>query len=142
MAALNPYLNFNGNCEEAFDFYQSVFGGELIGKMRFKDGPAEHTFSENEADKILNTALPIGKTSVLMGSDVPEAFGKAIIGTNTYVSIGTDSEEETERLFAGLSADGQVMMPLHKAFWGDYFGMFTDKFGIQWMVSYAYNRQG
>ena len=143
MTSLNPYLNFNGNCEEAFNFYKSVFGGEYLTKMRFKDTPKEHQMpgSEGESEKIMHVSLPIGNGTVLMGSDVPEAFGKANIGSNFYISINADSEKEAEKLFNTLSAGGKVAMPLDKAFWGAYFGMFTDKFGIQWMVNYDYNRK-
>ncbi|MEJ7677842.1 MAG: VOC family protein [Segetibacter sp.] len=141
MAAVNPYLNFNGNAEEAFNFYKSVFGGEFPMVMRFKDVPAEYRMSESEGEKIMHIALPLGQGTMLMGSDVPEAMGKATIGTNFYVSISAQSEEEANKLFNGLSAGGQVTMPLEKAFWGDYFGMFKDKFGIQWMVNYNYNQQ-
>ncbi len=141
MAAVNPYLNFNGNTEEAFNFYKSVFGGEFPMVMRFKDVPSEHKMSESEGEKIMHIALPIGLGTVLMGSDVPEAFGKAVVGTNFYISISTQSEEEANKLFNGLSAGGQVTMPMGKVFWGSYFGMFKDKFDVQWMVSYDYNQQ-
>ncbi|GAB3888372.1 VOC family protein [Spirosoma agri] len=137
MATLTPpYLNFNGNCEEAFDFYKSVFGGEFSGIMRFKDGPSDQPVSASEADKLINISLPVGKGGSLMGSEVPSAFGKTILGTNVYVPINAESEEEATKLVNDLSAGGQVMMPLDKTFWGAYFGMFTDKFGVQWMVSY------
>lgn len=116
MAAVNPYLNFNGNAEEAFNFYKSVFGGEFPMVMRFKDVPAEYRMSESEGEKIMHIALPLGQGTMLMGSDVPEAMGKATIGTNFYVSISAQSEEEANKLFNGLSAGGQVTMPLEKAF--------------------------
>ncbi|MBA2563173.1 MAG: VOC family protein [Chitinophagaceae bacterium] len=141
MAALNPYLNFNGNAEEAFNFYKSVFGGEFPMVMRFKDVPPEHQMGESDGEKIMHIALPIGKGTVLMGSDVPEMYGKTTMGTSFYISISAESEEEANKLFNGLSADGQVTMPLEKAFWGDYFGMFKDKFGVQWMVNYDYNKR-
>ncbi|QIP16466.1 VOC family protein [Spirosoma aureum] len=141
MATLNPpYLNFNGNCEEAFTFYKSVFGGEFASITRYKDAPSENPVPENEAEKIANIGYPIGQGGSLMGSDVPESYGKAIIGTNVYVPVNTESEEEATRLFNGLSVGGQVMMPLDKTFWNAYFGMFTDKFGVQWMISYDYNQ--
>ena len=136
MATLNPYLNFNGNCEEAFNFYKSVFGGDFPMVMRFNDAPAEFRGPENEANKIMHISLPISKTSVLMGSDVPEHYGKAVTGTNVHVSITADSKEEADKLFNGLSAGGNVVMPMSDAFWGSYFGMFADKFGINWMVSF------
>ena len=135
MAAVAPYLNFNGNTEEAFDFYKSVFGGEFSMVMRFKDAPAEYQMGESD-EKIMHISLPLGHGTLLMGSHVPEAMGKAITGTNFCVSIGTESEEEADKLFNGLSAGGQVIMPLEKAFWGSYFGMLKDKFDIRWMVSH------
>lgn len=141
MAALNPYLNFNGNAEEAFNFYKSVFGGEFPMMMRFKDVPSEYKMGESDGEKIMHIALPIGQGTMLMGSDVPEAMGKAITGTNFYISVFTASEEEADKLFNGLSAGGQVIMALEKTFWGDYFGMLKDKFDIQWMVNYSYNNQ-
>lgn len=139
MVTLNPYLNFNGNCEEAFNFYKSVFGGEFDSFSRFNDGPNNPPVSESEANKVLNVALPISPGNVLMGSDVPDSFGKATFGDNNHISITTDSEEEAAKLFNGLSDGGEVMMPLEKTFWGAYFGMFADKFGVRWMVSYNYN---
>lgn len=141
MATLNPYLNFDGNCEEAFNFYKSVFGGEFARVMRFKEMPAEYQPAENEREKIMHMALPIGQSSMLMGSDTSAAMGTPAIGDNMSISINAASEAEANKLFDGLSSGGQVTMPLAKAFWGDLFGMCTDKFGVQWMVSYAYNRQ-
>lgn len=141
MTTLNPYLNFNDNCEEAFNFYRSVFGGEFLGIMRFKDVPAEHQMAESEGEKVMHIALPIGQGTVLMGSDIPAGMRSVSIGDNVSIAITTESEAEADRLFHGLSAGGQVTMPMAKVFWGDYFGMCTDKFGVQWMVSYAYNQQ-
>lgn len=138
MANLNPYLNFSGNCEEAFEFYRSVFGGEFLGGvMRFKDVPAEDALPDSEANKVMHVALPVSQ-GLLMGSDRPAAMGPATAGNNSYISITAESEEEANRLFNGLSAGGQVAMPLEKAFWGALFGMFADKFGVQWMVNYEY----
>lgn len=142
MKAVNPYLNFNGNCEAAFEFYKSVFGGEFATVMRFKETPSEvMEVPASEAEKIMHMALPIGPETMLMGSDVPEGMGPFTPGTNFAISISADSEAEATALFNKLSAGGQVTMPLDKAFWGDYFGMLTDKFGVQWMVSYDYDRQ-
>jgi len=140
MPALNPYLNFNGNTEEVFNFYKSVFGGEFATVMRFKDTPSEHPMPETEGNKIMHIALPIGKGNMLMGSDVPPSYPQATHGSGFYISITADSEEEAKKLFDGLSKGGNVVMPLSKAFWGALFSMFSDKFGIQWMVSYDYNR--
>ena len=142
MATINPYLNFNGNTEEAFNFYKSVFGGEFATVMRFKDVPPSEacegmSIAENELDKIMHIALPIGRGNILMATDGLESMGQNFkIGDNFSISISADSREEADRLFSGLSADGTVEMPLADAFWGDYFGMLHDKFGIQWMVSY------
>jgi len=140
MPSLNPYLNFNGNTEEVFNFYKSVFGGEFATVMRFKDMPPEHKTPESENNKIMHVALPIGKGNMLMGSDVPDAYPKATPGNSFYISLSADSEEEAKKLFNGLSAGGKVGMPLAKSFWGALFGMFTDRYGVQWMVSYDYNR--
>lgn len=139
---LNVYLTFNGNCQEAFDFYKSVLGGAYLNVARYKDVPAEQQHDPAEGEKIVNVSLPIGGNSVLMGSDMPNAYGKAVTGTNFSVSIHPDNKEEAQRLFEGLSAGGTVTMPMADAFWGAYFGMFTDQFGIQWMINYDYNRQG
>ena len=141
MPAVNPYLNFNGNTEEVFNFYKSVFGNDFTMVMRFKDVPPEHQMGESGGDKIMHISLPIGEGTILMGSDVPEAYGKVIMGTNFYIAINTNSEEEADKLFNGLSAGGQAIMPLDKAFWGSYFGMLKDKFDVHWMVSYEYNQQ-
>ena len=141
MAAVNPYLNFNGNTEEAFNFYKSVFGGEFPMVMRYRDAPAEYQMGEDNGERIMHIALPIGQGTMLMGSDQPEVYGKATTGTNFYISISAASEEEADKLFNGLSAGGQVTMPMEKAFWGAYFGMFKDKFDVQWMVNYDYNQQ-
>ena len=140
MASINPYLTFNGNCEEAFDFYKSVFGGEFAFVGRFKDMPSDHPpIPEAEKEKIMHVSFPISKETVLMGSDSSEAFGKAsVFGSNVAVSINCTNEDEARKLFEGLSAGGTVTMPLDKTFWGALFGMFTDKFGIHWMVNYDY----
>jgi PhnB protein len=140
MPVLNPYLNFRGNTEEVFNFYRSVFGGEFATVMRFKDMPPQNKQPEGENNKILHIALPVGKGSMLMGSDVPEAYPAPATGTNFAISVSADSEEQAGQLFNGLSNGGDVTMPLGKAFWGSLFGMCTDKFGVQWMISYDYNR--
>jgi PhnB protein len=138
MASVNPYLTFNGNCEEAFTFYKSVFGGEFAGGiMRFGGVPAgEFTSSEKDANLVMHVSLPIGNT-IIMGSD-SASHGNVVAGTNFSVSIIADSEAEANSIFNGLSAGGKVTMPMEKTFWGAYFGMFTDKFGINWMVNYDY----
>ncbi|PLX05092.1 MAG: VOC family protein [Marinilabiliales bacterium] len=138
MTTINPYLIFNGNCEEAFNFYKSVFGGEFPYVGKFKDMPEnpEYPVLEEEKDKIMHISLPISEETVLMGSDSSSAFGKAtIIGNNITISINTKSVEEVTRIYNELSEGGKVSMPLNKTFWGAYFGQFTDKFGIHWMVN-------
>lgn len=141
MATLNPYLNFNGNTEEAFSFYKSVFGGDFTNLMRFKDMPPSVENGENVTQEyenyIMHVSLPIGD-SILMGSDCIEAFGqKAVLGSSNYVSVTPESERETRRIFKELSLGGEVEMPLEEMFWGDLFASFSDKFGIKWMLNYA-----
>ncbi|KAF2329425.1 VOC family protein [Flavobacterium daemonense] len=141
MAAINPYLLFNGTCEEAFQFYKSVFGGEFPYIGKFKDAPAEEgsaPLSEADANRIMHVSLPIGNT-VLMGSDTHPKFGDVGFGDNFSISINTESTEEADRIFNGLSAGGKVEMPMNKTFWGAYFGMFKDKFGVNWMVNFDEN---
>jgi PhnB protein len=140
MATINPYLNFKGNTEEAFNFYKSVFGGEFTSLQRFKDTPEGDRVPPADKEKIMHVALPIGKGNVLMATDAIESMGhKLTAGNNFHISITPDSEEETTKLFNGLSAGGNVTVPLQKMFWGATFGMFTDKFGVQWMVNYDEN---
>ncbi len=137
MAQINPYINFNGNAEEAFTFYKSVFGGEFAKIIRFKDlsGP-EFPVSENEANKIMYIALPIGD-SILMANDVPESMGRTNENENrSKISISTESKAEADKIFNGLSAGGQIEMPMEDSPWSTYFGMFRDKYGIEWMVEF------
>mgnify|MGYP003522064320 FL=1 len=137
MALINPYINFNGNAEEAFTFYKSVFGGEFAMVKRFKEmANADFPVSEKEANKIMHIALPIGR-NVLMANDVPESMGQVNENENrSKIAISAESREEADRLFNGLSADGQIEMPITDSPWGSYFGMFRDKYGIEWMVDY------
>jgi PhnB protein len=137
MALINPHINFNGNAEEAFNFYKSVFGGEFARIVRFKDIPGPETpIAENEANKIMHIALPIGK-NVLMGNDVPEFMGKVNENENrSKISVSAESREEADKLFSGLSAGGNVEVPIDDSPWGSYFGMFRDKYGIEWMVDF------
>ena len=137
MPKLNPYLNFDGKAEEAFTFYKSVFGGDFLGDVyRIGNAPGCEGLSEEEKNRVMHIALPIGK-DLLMASDIVPSMGhKLIEGNNNYVSILTDSREEADRLFNGLSAGGTIEMPLEDQFWGDYYGSFTDKFGVKWMVDY------
>lgn len=138
MAVINPHINFNGNAEEAFTFYKSVFGGEFAKVIRFKDlANAGFSLTEKEANKIMHIALPIGKSNVLMGNDVPEILGKVNEKENrSKISISTESKEEADQLFNGLSAGGEIEMPISDSPWGSYFGMFRDKYGIEWMVDF------
>ncbi|MGI9056152.1 MAG: VOC family protein [Pyrinomonadaceae bacterium] len=141
MATINPYLNFNGNTEEAFSFYKSIFGGEFAMVMRFGETPGcdEMPLTEGDKEKIMHIALPIGNGDVLMATDALESMGQKLVkGNNFSISINTESKEEADRLFSGLSEGGKVEMLLGDAFWGSYFGMFEDKFGIRWMVNFDY----
>ena len=140
MATINSYLNFNGNTEEAFNFYKSVFGGEFVTLQRFKDTPDANKMPADELEKIMHVALPIGN-NVLMGTDVPGSMTAVAFGTNSSISVDADSEGEGNKLFNTLSSGGKVSMPFEKMFWGAFFGMLTDKFGVQWMVSYDPNKQ-
>ena len=135
MALINPHINFNGNAEEAFTFYKSVFGGEFAIIMRFKDlSSPEFPVAEKDADKIMHIALPVGK-NILMGNDVPESMGRVNEKENrSKISISAESKEEADKLFNGLSIGGEIEMPISDSPWGSYFGMFRDKFGIEWMV--------
>jgi PhnB protein len=138
MALINPHINFNGNAEEAFTFYRSVFGGAFTKIIRFKDiASPEMPIAEKEENKIMHIALPIGKSNVLMANDVPEILGKVNEQENrSKISISTESKEEADQLFNGLSAGGAVEMPIADSPWGTYFGMFRDKYGIEWMVEF------
>ena len=137
MALINPHINFNGNAEEAFTFYKSVFGGEFARITRFKDlSRPEFPVAEKEANKIMHIALPIGK-NILMANDVPESMGQVNENENrSKISISAESREEADKLFNGLSEGGQIEMPIEDSPWGTYFGMFRDKFGIEWMVDF------
>lgn len=144
MASINPYLIFNGNCEEAFLFYQSVFGGEFPYIGRFNDMPPAEgnpVLSEEDGNRIMHVTLPISDGYVLMGSDSNSASGEVAFGANVSLSINAKSKEEADKLFNGLSAGGSVTMPMNQTFWGAYFGMFADKFGIHWMVNFDENEK-
>ncbi len=138
MTSIHPYINFNGNAEEAFTFYKSVFGGEFAGIVRFKDiASAEFPVAESEANKILRITLPIGN-SVLIANDVPEAMGRVSENENrSKIAVTTESKEEAERIFNGLSVGGTVEMPMAQSPWGTHFAMFRDKYGIEWTVEFA-----
>jgi PhnB protein len=137
MALINPHMNFNGNAEEAFNFYKSVFGGEFTKIMRFKDlSSPEFPIAENDANKIMHIELPVGK-NFLMANDVPEFMGKTNENENrSKIFIHTESREEADKIFNGLSAGGTIEGPIGDSPWGTYFGMFRDKYGIEWMVNF------
>ena len=145
MANINPYLDFDGNAEEALNFYKSVFGGEFTALMRYKEMAGAECegmkLADNDLEKIMHGSLPIANTGVLMASDVLESTGQTrTVGTNFSISINADSKEEAEKLYHGLANGGTMTMPLADAFWGAYFGMLTDKFGVQWLVNFDYNK--
>ncbi len=139
MPLINPHINFNGNAEEAFNFYKSVFGGEFAKIIRFKElAGTEFKVSEKEENKIMHIALPIGKYNMLMANDVPEFMGRTNENENrSKIAISAESKAEADRLFAGLSAGGTIEMPMADGMFGAYFGMFRDKYGIEWMVEYT-----
>ena len=138
MATINPHINFNGNAEEAFTFYQSVFGGEFAKVIRFKDlTGSDFPVGVKEANKIMRIALPIGKNNVLIGNDVPEFMGKVSENENrSKIFIKAESKEEALRLFSGLSKEGKIEVPMESNPRGSYFAMFRDKYGIEWEVEY------
>ena len=136
---LNTYLNFAGNTEEAFKFYEKALGGELTQIVRFKDMPMEGVeIPKADEDKIMHVGLKIGAGDMLMGTDTLESLGQQlVVGNNAHLSLHPDSKEEANRVFKALSDGGTVEMPMADAPWGDYFGMFQDKFGVRWMVNFA-----
>lgn len=141
MKAISPWINFNGNAEEAFTFYKSVFGGEFTKIVRFKDlSGAEFPVAENDANKIMHIALPIGKNNVLAANDVPEFMGRVNENENrSKIYVATESREEADKIFNGLSAGGDVEGPIGESPWGTYAGMFRDKYGIEWIVEFDPN---
>ncbi len=137
MAKLNPYLNFDGTAEEAFNFYKSIFGGEFVGGIhRMGDVPGAGELSEKEKNLVMHVELRILGSHSLMGTDAPESMGfKVNFGNNIYINLQPDTRAETKRLFDKLSDGGKVDMELQDMFWGDYFGSCTDKYGVQWMFN-------
>jgi len=140
MALINPHVNFNGNAEEAFTFYKSVFGGDFSKIVRFKDlANGEFPVAEKEAEKIMHIALPIGQ-NLLMGNDVPEIMGRVNENENrSKISVSAKDKEEASHLFNGLSAGGNIEFPMGDSPWGSFFGMFRDKFGIEWLIEFNPN---
>lgn len=142
MHSIIPYLTFDGNCEEAFNFYRGIFGGEFNYLGKFSDMPSEKPLPEEEQNRVMHVSLPIGK-DVLMGSDtLPSQGDSVVMGTNFSISANPESEEEADTLFAALAEGGQPIAPMSKTFWGAYFGMVVDKFGIRWMINYDYPQEG
>lgn len=141
MSHVGIYLNFNGNAEEAFNFYKSVFGGEFLSLQRFKETPEADKVAEKDRDKLMHVALPLPGGSVLMATDALESMGqKLTVGNNFYIVLYTEGEQEVNRLFERLSQGGKTQMKPGKTFWNAYFSMLTDRFGVQWMITYDYNR--
>lgn len=141
MAQMNPYLNFDGNAEEAFNFYKAVFGGEFLAIHRMSDAPGTENLPASEKNRLMHISLPVGNGVVLMASDTLPSAGHVLSqGNNVHLSLHPESREEADRLFAGLSAGGKVEMPLQDTFWGAYYGNFTDRFGIRWMINYQMNQ--
>lgn len=139
MPTINSYLKFDGNCEEAFNHYKSIFGGEFMYFGRFDEMPksTDYSISEKDLNKVMHVSLPIGN-SILMGSDKGGDWGpKFIEGNNFAVSVSPQSKEEADELFSKLSEGGNISTPIHQAFWGSYFGELTDKFGVNWMVNFS-----
>ena len=143
MKSINPYLNFPGNTEEAFNFYKKVFGGDFLGGIfRFKDTPEAEKMNAADKEKIMHIALPMGKTNMIMATDALESMGfKLTFGNNFYISIDAESKEEADKLFNALAEGGKIEMKMADQFWGDYFGSLTDKFGVKWMINYAQPKQ-
>lgn len=142
MATINPYINFNGNAEEAFNFYKSVFGGEFASVIRFKDLESpEFPIPANDANKIMRIVLPIGGNT-LIANDVPESMGPVSENENrSKISVKAESRTEADKIFAGLTVGGGIEMPMGDSPWGTYFGMFRDKFGIEWTVEFNPNEK-
>ncbi|MHB8871347.1 MAG: VOC family protein [Candidatus Doudnabacteria bacterium] len=142
MTTINPWINFNGNAEEAFTFYKSIFGGDFTKVIRFKDlANPEYPVAEKDQNKMMLITLPIGKNNMLMANDVPEIMGHVNENENrSKISISTESKEEAERLFNGLSVNGEIEVPMNDGPWGSYFGMFRDKYGIEWIVEFYSNK--
>ena len=140
MTTINVYLTFNGNCKSAFDFYLSVFGGEFASESTFGEMPPQEgmpPMPDEMKNQIMHVSLPISQETVLMGSDTGGEWAASHIqGNNFSISISTDSKAKADNFFNELSAGGEVKMPMEQTFWGDYFGMLTDKFGINWMISF------
>jgi PhnB protein len=141
MRTINPWINFNGNAEEAFTFYKSVFGGEFKKIVRFKDLASDQfPVDEKEENKVVYIALPIGKNNVLIANDIPEFMGQVSENENrSKIAVSAESREEADKIFHGLSAGGEIEGPMGDGPWGTYFGCFRDKYGIEWIVEFDEN---
>ncbi|MDB5142448.1 MAG: glyoxalase [Mucilaginibacter sp.] len=142
MLRTNFYLHFMGNTEEAMNFYKSVFGGEFESFMRYSDVPGGEKMQAYSQKKIMHAALPISGGQMIMATDTLESMERSVVfGNNYYISLEAENEAEVDKIFAALSAGGTIEVPLNKTFWGAYFGMFADKFGVQWMINYTYPKK-
>jgi len=136
---ISPYLYFNGNCAEAFAAYKAIFGGDYVSKRHFCDAPADFKFGDDEANKVMHVSLPVGET-ILMGADIANSMGQtAIVGTNFSLSYSPETRNEADRVFTALADGGEAMMAMQNTFWGSYFGMVRDRFGIQWLINFNLN---
>lgn len=135
------YLHYNGQCEAAFKFYQSVFGGNFQTAQRYRDMAGSDKMNEADKDRMMHISLKLTPATTLMGSDLPSADDESFqLGTNYHICLQSESEKEANKLFLALAKDGKVEMPMNKTFWGAYFGMLQDQFGIRWMISYTYTK--
>lgn len=146
MASVSTYLNFTNQTEKAFEFYKKVFRSEFEGNgiMRMGDVPAQdgHELSETDKNLVMHVSMPILDGHRIMGSDAPESMGfKFHQGNNVYINLEPDSKEEADRLFNELSVNGKIESPMQMMFWGDYWGSFTDQFGVQWMVNFSTKKE-
>jgi PhnB protein len=136
MTLMNPYLNFDGNCLEAFQFYKTVFGGDFVEVHHMSSAPGMEGISEEEKNRVMHVSIKVSEHCTLMGSDILPSYGQKLsVGNNAYVSLHPDNKQEADRLFNGLSAGGEVEMPMADQFWGAYFGSFKDKYGVCWMIN-------
>jgi PhnB protein len=138
MITFSLYLNFSGNTMEAFQFYKSIFGGSFELLQTMKETPGIPNLSSEDAEKIMHVSLPIGENMILHGTDALESMGqKLILGNNVHIMLNPQSKQDADKYYAALSSGGNNLMPMQDMFWGDYYGSFTDKFGIQWMINYT-----
>lgn len=137
---LQAYLNFDGEADEAFQFYHLVFGGDFSHRSTMGEIPGGDELPVEEQNRIMHISLPIKDDIVLMGSDIlPSAGHQVHKGNNLYISLQVDSRKEADKVFDGLSRGGKVEMPMEDQFWGDYYGSLQDRFGVHWMISYPHH---